>query len=46
VARPGLGSDMGSMLALITDGSTAFIAFTVMMILIFVALVVIIGRER
>ena len=30
---------MGSMLAMITDGSTAFIAFTVMMILIFVALV-------
>ena len=37
---------MDSMLALITDGSTAFIAFTVMMIAIFVALVVIIGRER
>jgi len=31
---------------LITDGSDAFIAFTVMMVGIFVALVVIIGRER
>jgi hypothetical protein len=37
---------MTSLLALITDGSTAFIAFTVMMIAIFVALVLIIGRER
>jgi hypothetical protein len=37
---------MVSLCALITDGSTAFIAFTVMMILIFVALVLIIGRER
>ena len=37
---------MTSLLALITDGSTAFIAFTVMMIAIFIALVVIIGRER
>jgi hypothetical protein len=34
------------LLAIITDGSEAFIAFTVMMIGIFVALVVIIGRER
>lgn len=31
---------------LITDGSDAFIAFTVMMVAIFVALVAIVGRER
>jgi hypothetical protein len=37
---------MTSLLGLITDGSTAFIAFTVMVIVLFVALVVIIGRER
>jgi hypothetical protein len=35
-----------ALLAIITDGSEAFIAFTVMMIAIFVALVAIIGRER
>jgi len=34
------------LLGLITDGSDAFIAFTFMMVVIFVALVAIIGRER
>jgi len=34
------------LLGLITDGSDAFIAFTGMMVVIFIALVAIIGRER
>jgi len=34
------------LLGLITDGSDAFIAFTVMVVATFIALVVIIGRER
>jgi hypothetical protein len=34
------------LLGLITDGSDAFIAFTVMVVGTFIALLVIIGRER
>ena len=34
------------LIGLITDGSDAFIAFTAMMVVIFIALVAIIGRER
>lgn len=34
------------LLAIITDGSEAFIAFTVMVVVTFVAMVAIIGRER
>ena len=35
-----------ALMGIITDGSEAFIAFTVMVLVIFVALVAIIGRER